>query len=85
MSAALTALITCPSEEPSNAQSQHVQDQIGSRLSAGGSNAKAEHDVSCALLPGNVLTFYLRSPERGDAQLVPVRLDRQHQPVHLNI
>jgi hypothetical protein len=40
--------ITRPSEEPSNAQSEHVQDRIGTRLRAGGSNTKTEHDVSRA-------------------------------------
>jgi hypothetical protein len=78
------ALITRPSEEPSNAQSEHVQDRIGARLRTGGSNAETEHDVSRTLLPGKVLAFHverlrcgrtlLQSRERGDAKLVPVHL-----------
>jgi hypothetical protein len=52
------APIPRPSEEPSNAQSEHVQHRIGTRLRAGSSNAKTEHEVSRAFLPGKVLTFY---------------------------
>src|SRR6185436_12470551 len=67
------ALITRPSEEPSNAQSEHVQDRIGARLRTGGSNAKTEHDVSRAFLPGKVLTFYLhrKAPFRPNADPSP--------------